>query len=288
MLWRRLDPWRTRPPAQLRARLAAFTAATDTDGHAWLSILSSAAELPLDSDEFAAAVDAAHPLRGLRARFHIPPHGAGELAYMAGNSLGLMPRSATDAIKVETDKWAALGVGGHFTGELPWASCEDALPPLLADLVGAKDPALELGAMNSLTVNLHLLMSAFYRPSAGRAAILYEADAFPSDRYAVASQVRHHGRDPATWLIEVQPRPSDGLLHTADILAAIDANAHRLALVLLGGVNYLSGQVLDMAAIASHMSALNARRAAANEPTIPFGLDLAHVTHAAHGRERTP
>ena len=115
--------------------------------------------------------------------------------------------------------------------------------------------------MNSLTVNLHLLMAAFYRPSEGRAAIIIEAGAFPSDRYAVGSQIRHHGRDPAEWLIEVQPR-ADSLLHTEDILAAIAQNESRLALVLLGGVNYLTGQCLDMRTLSLHMHSLNATRAA--------------------------
>jgi len=276
VLWRR-----ARGPIglhALRAKLATAFAATDSDGRAWLEVLSSAAALPLDSSGFADALDASEPLRGFRARFHIPPHGVGgQQAYMAGNSLGLMPRDAPTAVQREMDKWASRGVSGHFEGALPWAKCEDALPPLLAELVGAKDATLEVAAMNSLTVNLHLLMAAFYKPTAGRAHIIIEADAFPSDRYAVASQIRHHGLDPDTWLVEVQPRRADGLLHTADILAAIEKHEGTLALVLLGGVNYLSGQVLEMATIARHMCELNARRAAAGAPPIPFGLDLAHA-----------
>ena len=204
----------------LRAKLANAFAASDGDGRAWLDVLASAAELPLDSDAFAAGVDASEPLRAFRSQFHIPPDGSGQQAYMAGNSLGLMPKDTQTVVQGELDKWARHGVGGHFLGELPWASCEDALPPLLAELVGAKDASLEIGAMNSLTVNLHLLMAAFYRPSAGRGAILIEADAFPSDRYAVGSQIRHHGGDPATDLIEVQPRKADCLLHALCRLAA--------------------------------------------------------------------
>lgn len=277
LLWRRIrDP--NAPAPAFRARLAAYSTSSDSDGAAWLAVLSTAAELPLDSKDFAHAMDTHHPLRAMRAEFHIPKHGASqEQAYMAGNSLGLMPKSAATTVNGELDKWGAVGVGGHFEGELPWASCEDALPPLLADLIGAKDPAVEVAAMNSLTVNLHFLMAAFYRPTEGRAAILYEADAFPSDRYAVQSQVRHHGRDPDEWLIEVAPRKADALFHTDDILSAIDANEDRLALVLLGGVNYLNGQVLDMAAIGAHMHALNARRVARGLPIIPLGLDLAHA-----------
>ena len=151
------------------------------------------------------------------------------------------------------------------------------LAHLFGELVGAREPSLEVAAMNSLTVNLHLLMAAFYRPSEGRAAIIIEAGAFPSDRYAVGSQIAHHGRKPEDWLIEIQPRAADGLLHTEDILATIDANRSRTALVLLGGVNYLTGQVLDMPVIAAHMAKLNDAARAAGEPPIPFGLDLAHA-----------
>ena len=265
------------PPHALKAKLAAFAASTDVDGKAWLDILSTAASLPLDSPAFAGAVDTAAP--SLRAEFHVPPHGAlgDEQAYMAGNSLGLMPKSSSSLVQGVLSNWKRLGVGGHFEGELAWAKCEDTLPPLFAELVGAKDAALEIGAMNSLTVNLHLLMAAFYKPSKGRAAILIEADAFPSDRYAVGSQIRHHGFAVEDEMIEVQPRSSDSLLHTADILGAIDKNAHRLALVLLGGVNYLTGQVLDMPAISAHMYSLNQARKAKGQPPILYGLDLAHA-----------
>ena len=198
---------------QLTAALAEITAAGKEDP-ACLDQLATMVDLPLDSAAFAAALDDAHPLSHRNA-FHVPAHDAGnEQAYMAGNSLGLMPKRLAGEVGAEMDKWAARGVMGHFEGALPWATCEEALPPLLADLVGAKDPALEIGAMNSLTVNLHLLMAAFYRPSEGRAAILIEAGAFPSDRYAVGSQIRHHGRSPDEWLIEVQPRKEDSLLHT--------------------------------------------------------------------------
>jgi kynureninase len=216
-----------------------------------------------------------------RGDFHIPPDEAtgGEQAYFAGNSLGLQPKGTAAVVKAELAKWAGRGVMGHFEGLLPWATCEDALAAPLAEIIGVPPElaSLEVGAMNSLTVNLHLLMCAFYRPSEGRAAILIEAGAFPSDRYAVGSQIRHHGRDPAQWLIEVHPRASDGLLHTEDIISAIEANAGRLALVLLGGVNYLTGQVLDMAALSAHMHARNLAARADGRPIIPFGLDLAHA-----------
>ena len=211
------------------AKLALYQTANDSDSRAWLSVLSKAADEPLDSAAFAAAIDAAEPLRGMRGEFHIPPVDGGgeEQAYLAGNSLGLLPKATEAGVKAELDKWAARGVMGHFEGALPWATCEDAIPPLVAELVGAKHPQLEVGAMNSLTVNLHLLMAAFYRPTDGRAAIIIEAGAFPSDRYAVGSQIRHHGRDPNDWLIEVAPR-ADGLLHTEDstMASGLDPIAH--------------------------------------------------------------
>lgn len=159
--------------------------------------------LRLDSRELAAAMDARDPLARFRQEFHLPsspsPHPT---VYMCGNSLGLMPKAARSGVEAELEKWARRGVCGHFEGELPWASCEEALPPLLAEVVGAEKPELEIGAMNSLTVNLHLLMAAFYRPEAGRAAVIIEGSAFPSDRYAVASQIEHHGFSPSEWLIE--------------------------------------------------------------------------------------
>jgi hypothetical protein len=193
--------------AALEAALAAYEVAEnkedDDAGAKWLSTLAGAAGDPLDSAEFAAAMDASDPLHQMRNLFAIPAHGAGLQAYFAGNSLGLQPKLAQLEVGGEMSKWAARGVNGHFEGALPWATCEEYLPPLFAPMVGAKDSALEVGAMNSLTVNLHMLMAAFYRPIEGRAAIIIEAGAFPSDRYAVSSQIQHHGRNPEEWLIEV-------------------------------------------------------------------------------------
>jgi kynureninase len=260
----------------LKATVDAFFASKDEDGAGCLCTLAEVAGTTMTSAEFARALDAVEPLHQLRELFHIPPHAHGEQAYMAGNSLGLEPKATQAAVQGELIKWGERGVMGHFEGTLPWATCEDALPELLGDMVGAKNPALEVGAMNSLTINLHLLMAAFYRPTDNRAAILIEAGAFPSDRYAVGSQIRHWGRDPDEWLIEVQPR-EDGLLHTDDIIGAIRKNEARLALVLLGGVNYLTGQVLDMEVIAAHMAKRNTAAKASGRPPIPFGLDLAHA-----------
>jgi len=257
------------------------------DVGSYLREISEVNGAALASAACARALDAASTFSA-RSHFAIPPHrpsaasdgGGGEAepsVYLTGHSLGLQPRSAQGAVMCELTKWAERGVAGHFEGELPWASCEEAVVPLLGELVGAADATLEVAAMNSLTVNLHLLMAAFYRPSAGRAGILIEAGAFPSDRYAVASQVRHHGHDPAEWLTEVAPREESGLLSTHDLLAAIDTLQDSLALVLLGGANYLTGQVLDMEAIARGVRRINSSRAARSEPPILLGLDLAHA-----------
>ena len=173
----------------------AFTAVTERAGHPaeLLRSLSSTLDASLASAAFADALDAAEPLRSVRSRFHIPPADAGaEQVYLTGHSLGLQPRATRDGVLAELDKWASAGVAGHWTGELPWASCEDALPPLLAPVVGSEDPDTELCALNTLTVNLHMLMSAFYRPNGQRAAILIEAGAFPSDRYKMEKKRSRH------------------------------------------------------------------------------------------------
>jgi kynureninase len=221
-------PWLT--------RLAASTGATDPFGQ-------QSAEA---ARAFALALDAANPLSSVRGQFHIPKAGndaTRDAVYLTGHSLGLQPVSTAAAVQAELDKWAAKGVAGHFEGDLPWASCEEKLVDLLGELVGARNPQLEVAGMNSLTVNLHFLMAAFYRPVAGRAGILIEAGAFPSDRYAVASQITHHGFDPAEWMVEVQPDPATGLLTTDAITDAIACHEDQLAMILLGGVNYLTGQV---------------------------------------------
>lgn len=249
----------------------------DSSPSEWLHAAAKATGHAVDSAEFAAWLDESDPLRAVRDQFHIPEHQPGqEQVYLCGNSLGPVPRATAAAVQTELQKWALGGVSGHFTGELPWATCEEVLPALMADVVGAEDATLEVAAMNSLTVNLHMLMASFYRPSAGRAAILIEAGAFPSDRIAVVTQLRNHGLDPRSELIEVPPR-ADGLLHTADMLAAIEEHHPRLGLVLLGGVNYLTGQVLEMGAIAAHVRTLNAAAQARGAPAVPLGLDLAHA-----------
>jgi len=211
-------------------RLAASTGLADVYGEAGAD----------GARAFARALDAAEPLGATRREFHIPTAGAQatEAVYLTGHSLGLQPTSTAAAVKVELDKWAARGVAGHFEGALPWASCEEAVVELLGELVGAKNAKLEVAAMNSLTVNLHFLMAAFYRPTATRAAILIEAGAFPSDRYAVASQVRaaaplplsaqrtrSHRQSPCYFSFTPPPGPfTDAALHLAHSRVRVNLN----------------------------------------------------------------
>lgn len=192
----------------------------------------------------AAALDAADPLRGFRDRFHIPRHGDGKQLYFCGNSLGLQPKAVRQAILDELDAWAGLGVEGHFLGKHPWMPYHAFVRETLASCVGAQ-PA-EVVAMNTLSVNLHLMMVSFYRPTAQRHAILIEAGAFPSDRYAVESQVRFHGFDPATSLIELQPDEAGGTISMAAIERVLAERGQDIALVLWPGVQYRSGQAFDL------------------------------------------
>ncbi len=217
------------------------------------------------SDAHALALDAADPLSRFRAEFHIPPHGDGEQVYFCGNSLGLQPRGVREAVLQELDDWRDLGVEGHFRGRHPWMPYHETLRAPLAALVGA-EPS-EVVAMNTLTVNLHLLMVSFYRPSGARRAILIETGAFPSDRHAVESQIRLHGGDPATDLIELAPDEPAGTLSMAAIERCLAEHGPRIALVLWPGVQYRTGQAFDLAAIT--------RMAQAQGCVV--GFDLAHA-----------
>lgn len=219
-----------------------------------------------DAIEFAERMDRDDPLAGFRERFAIPtgPDGS-PCIYFCGNSLGLQPDGVRDAVNRELDDWAALGVEGHFKARHPWMPYHERVAGSLARLVGAS-PA-EVVAMNTLTVNLHLMMVSFYRPTAERHKILIEAHAFPSDQYAVQSQLRYHGYDPAEALVELPPRAGGVTHRTDDILDLLDREGKSIALVLLGGVNYYSGQVFDMGAIA----------AAARAAGCVVGYDLAHA-----------
>lgn len=219
----------------------------------------------LFSDAHAAALDVADPLRGLRDEFHLPLHDGAPQAYFVGNSLGLQPKGARAHVEQVLDKWASEAVEGHFTGEAQWLDYHALVRDGLARVVGAQPS--EVVAMNSLTVNLHLLLVSFYRPTRERPAILLEAGSFPSDRYALESQVRFHGFDPATDLIEVEPDEADGTISMAAIERAIATHGPRLALVLWPGVQYRTGQAFDLAAITRLAHAAGAIA----------GFDLAHA-----------
>jgi len=201
----------------------------------------------LYSERHALARDAADPLAGFRSEFHIPQLDGREQLYFCGNSLGLQPKSTAAAVISELEDWAAFGVEAHFRGRNPWMPYHHALREPLAALVGAEPQ--EVVAMNSLTVNLHLLMATFYTPTAERPAILIEAGAFPSDRHAVESQIRFHGFDPARDLIELAGDEPGGTVSMAAIEQALAEHGHRIALVLWPGVQYRTGQAFDLAEI---------------------------------------
>ena len=213
----------------------------------------------------ALALDAADPLRPFRNEFLVPRHRERDQVYFVGNSLGLQPRGARAQVLEVLDKWAGEAVEGHFSGPTAWMNYHGLVREPLARLVGAQPG--EVVAMNTLTVNLHLMMASFYRPTRERPAILIEAGAFPSDRHAVESQIRLHGYDPATELIEVHPYEAAGSLSMDAIAAAIEQHGPRLALVLWPGVQYRTGQAFDLAAITRLAHAQGA----------VAGLDLAHA-----------
>ncbi len=199
------------------------------------------------SEDFAIAMDERDPLKNYRDRFLIPKTSAGDCIYLCGHSLGLQPKAAAAYIEQELKDWAALGVEGHFHAKNPWMPYHRLLTDQTAELVGAKP--LEVVVMNSLTVNLHLMMVSFYRPTKERYKIVVERGAFPSDQYAVKSQIHFHGFDPAASLIELTPRPGEFCLRDEDIDAVIEREGDTIALIMLGGVNYATGQALDMARI---------------------------------------
>ena len=212
----------------------------------------------------ALAYDQKDPLRDFRAGFHLPTTASGKpLIYFCGHSLGLQPRSAAGYVTQELDKWQKQGVEGHFEEPNPWVSYHKLLKPPLAHIVGAQES--EVVAMNNLTTNLHLMMVSFYRPTADRYKILLEAEAFPSDHYAVESQVRYHGYDPDDAIIALRPRSGETTLRTEDIVRAIEE--HAIALVLWPGVQYYTGQWFDLPAITE----------AAHRSGAKVGFDLAHA-----------
>ena len=200
------------------------------------------------SESQAAELDARDPLAHFRERFHIPQTNRGqECIYFCGHSLGLQPKSAKRCIEQELEDWARLGVEGHFHGKNPWMPYHRLLAANTAALVGAEP--VEVVIMNSLTVNLHLMMATFYRPTRKRHKILIERGAFPSDQYAVQSQILFHDLEPAASLLELSPRDGESCIRDEDIHALLDREGESIALILLGGVNYATGQVFDIAEI---------------------------------------
>jgi kynureninase len=219
---------------------------------------------PVSDEQHARALDDADALAPFRDEFLIPPHGNDRQVYLCGNSLGLQPKATRAALTDELEDWASLGVEAHFRGRHPWMPYHAEVREHLAEVVGARPN--EVVAMNSLTTNLHLMMVSFYRPTRERPAILIEKSAFPSDRYAVESQLRFHGLDPADALIEVEG-DNNAVLSDVAITEAIERHGHRIALVLLPGVQYLSGQVFDLRTIVN----------LARKKGCIVGFDLAHA-----------
>ena len=215
---------------------------------------------------FAEQLDASDPLASARAEFLMPSREDGsDSIYLCGHSLGLQPRGVARVLAEELEHWAKLAVEGHFASPRPWLPYHEQLSASLARLVGASP--LEVVAMNSLTVNLHLMLASFYRPRPGRDAIVIEKRAFSSDQYAVASQIRHHGIDPSSALIELAPRPGEDVLRTEDICSLLEREGSRIATVMLPGVQYLSGQRFDLEAITRCARRLGCA----------VGFDLAHA-----------
>jgi len=215
--------------------------------------------------ESARRLDREDELKDFRSEFYLPLHSDGnEKLYFCGHSLGLQPKSVQSSLQEETKAWRDYGVDGHFKGRRPWTRCQEYVLEPLADLAGAKHS--EIVVMNSLTVNLHLMMVSFYRPNGKRRKILIEKQAFPSDRYAVVSQILFHGLEPEDCLLELEPRPGDRHIEEADIEAFLQEQGDSIALVLWPGVQYASGQAFDLERIGAA-----SRAAGAN-----VGFDLAH------------
>ena len=227
--------------------------------------MSARGEAFQDDAAWARAQDEADELSRFRARFELPRGADGApLLYFAGHSLGPMPRRARDYVNEELDAWSALGVEGHFAGRHPWLPYHALLTGSTARLLGAEPH--EVVVMNTLTVNLHLMMATFYRPTPKRSRILVEEGAFPSDRHAVATQARWHGFDPRAAVQVLAPRPGEALLRSEDILETLARDGESIALVLLGSPNFLTGQAFALGEITR----------AAHERGCSVGFDLAH------------
>lgn len=210
-------------------------------------------------------LDQADALATFREQFHVPRFQGKEVVYFTGNSLGLMPKKVSEYVNQELGDWAQWGVEGHFRAQHPWLSYHELFPELLSPILGALES--EIVVMNQLTVNLHLLMVSFYRPTPTRYKILCEGRAFSSDQYAMESQVRFHGFDPEQSIVEIFPRAGESYIRKQDLLDAIRRHGEELALVLLGGVNYYTGQLFDMKEITRVGKQIGA----------VVGFDLAHA-----------
>jgi len=215
--------------------------------------------------EFARSMDANDPLRKFRNEFLFPQHDGKDAIYFCGNSLGLQPKATREYILKQLDNWSAYGVEGHFKTETPWMYYQKTTKDSLAKLIGAKP--IEVVAMNQLTVNLHLMMVSFYRPTSQRFKIIMEGSAFPSDQYAIESQVRYHGYEPKDAIVELFPREGEYILREEDILSAIEEHKDSLALVMMGAVNYYTGQFFPLKEITKK----------AHEVGAFCGFDLAHA-----------
>jgi kynureninase len=214
--------------------------------------------------EFAQKLDAQDPLKGFRSKFNLPTFHEKTVRYFTGNSLGLQPKKAVEYVNEELQNWAKFGVEGHFLAERPWFAYHENLTQLTANVVGALP--IEVVVTHSLTTNLHLLMVSFYQPKGKRTKILCEAKAFPSDQYALESQIKFHGLS-KEHLVEIAPREGENLIRLEDILAKIEELGDELALVMIGGVNYYTGQLFDMKAITE----------AGHKVGAYVGFDLAHA-----------
>ena len=219
----------------------------------------------INTREFAQSLDAQDELRKYRDEFHFPHVNGKQVIYFTGNSLGLQPKRTKNYVDEVMNDWANLAVEGHFYSDKPWWDYQERFAVPLSDIVGAK-PA-EVGVMNTLTVNLHLLMVSFYNPTPHKYKIICEEKAFPSDQYMFQSQVKFHGFDPKDAIVEIKRREGEANIRLEDVLAKIDEVGNELALVLIGGVNYYTGQVFDMKTIT----------AAGQKHGAYVGWDLAHA-----------
>jgi kynureninase len=219
----------------------------------------------LNEFSFAKEMDEKDELKTFRSQFYIPQHNGKDQIYLCGNSLGLQPKAVKEAIDQELKDWAELGVEGHFRGKNPWMYYHHFLTEKAAKVVGALPK--EVVIMNNLTANLHLMMVSFYKPTKERYKIMMEVSAFPSDQYAMETQARFHGLNPDDAIIELKPREGEFTLRTEDILAKIEENKDSLAIVMMGGVNYLTGQAFDMKSITEKAHSVGAN----------VGFDLAHA-----------